>query len=215
MKKSIILPCMMVAAMVCSIMSCEKDSDSSITDIDATRISAEDSIKAAVTDSVNNRARLDSVDVSFTLLNPDGKESSTFAYGENITFQVTMLNRSTRSVTLTTSWPLIGGDDAFMVYTKEGERFGRPWDILSIHAVYPEPPFSIDSGKTLTWSCKWKGYVVGISENDPSFSLNTWPFLFVQEKEREDLAKGAYYCKFSVCLGSNIYVGCRKDFVVE
>ena len=208
MKKSFILLCMMVAAMACSIMSCEKDSDSSITDIDVTRISVEDSIKAAVTDSINNRSRLDSVDVSFTLLNDDGKETTTFAYGENITFQVTIFNRSTQNVRLTTAYPLIGGEEAFMVYTKEGEQIGRPWDVLSTPQVYPEPVYSVNPGRTLSWNSKWKGY----PDIDP---LNYVPFILWQEKEREDLAKGAYYSKFTVCLGSNIYVECRKDFVVE
>lgn len=209
MKKSSILTCMMVAAMACSIMSCEKDSDSSITDIDVTRISVEDSIKAAVTDSINNRSRLDSVDVSFTLLNDDGKETTTFAYGENITFQVTIFNRSTQNVRLTTAYPLIGGEEAFMVYTKEGEQIGRPWDVLFVPQVYPEPVYSVNPGKTFSWNYKWKGYP------DIDLSLYTWPFLLWQEEEREDLAKGAYYSKFTVCLGSNIYVECRKDFVVE
>lgn len=220
MKKNIILPCLLVATMTCSIMSCEKDSDSSITDIDVTRISAEDSIKVAVTDSINNRARLDSVDVSFTLLNAEGKETSTFAYGENITFQVEILNHSTKNVRLTTAYPLIGGEEAFMVYTKEGERVGRPWDLLGVPQVYPVPVYSVNPDKTFSWSCKWKDIVVGKlgsdpSLNDPSFVVNNWPFLLMQEKERENLAKGAYYSKFTVCLGSNIYVECRKDFIVE
>lgn len=208
MKKSFILPCMMVAAMACSIMSCEKDSDPSITDIDVTRISVEDSIKAAATDSINNRSRLDSVDVSFTLLNPEGKETTTFAYGENIKFLVEILNRSSKNVRLTTAYPLIGGEEAFMVYTKEGGQIGRPWDVLAVPQVYPEPVYSINPGKTLSWNSKWKGY----PDIDP---LTVWPFLLWQEEEREDLAKGAYYSKFTVCLGSNIYVECRKDFVVE
>ena len=217
MKKRFILLCMMVAAMACSIMSCEKDSDSSITDIDVTRISVEDSIKAAVTDSINNRSRLDSVDVSFTLLNPDGKETTTFAYGENITFQVTIFNRSTQNVRLTTAYPLIGGEEAFMVYTKEGEQIGRPWDVLATPAVYPEPVYSVNPDKPLFWSCKWKENYYSESDpyiNDPSFVLYR-PFYLIQEKERDNLAKGSYYSKFTVCLGSNIYVECRKDFVVE
>ena len=213
MKKSIFLPGMMVVAVACSIMSCEKDSDSSITDFGVTRISYEDSVKAAVTDSINNLARLDSVDVSFTLLNDDGKESTTFAYGENITFQVTILNRSTQNVRLTTAYPLIGGEEAFMVYTKEGEQVGRPWDILAVPQVYPAPIYSVNPDKTFSWNCKWKGYYLGLSDVDPSYS--TWPFSLLQEKQRDNLAKGAYYSKFTICLGSNIYVECRKDFVVE
>lgn len=213
MKKSIFLPCLMVAAMACCIMSCEKDSGSSITDFGVTRISYEDSVKAAVTDSINNLARLDSVDVSFTLLNDDGKESTTFAYGENITFQVTILNRSTQNVRLTTAYPLIGGEEAFMVYTKEGEQVGRPWDILAVPQVYPAPIYSVNPDKTFSWNCKWKGYYLGLSDVDPSYS--TWPFSLLQEKQRDNLAKGAYYSKFTICLGSNIYVECRKDFVVE
>ena len=220
MKKSIILPCMLVATMAYSMLSCEKDSDASVFEPDITRISAEDSIKAAVTDSVNNRARLDSVDVSFTLLNPEGKESSTFAYGENITFRVEIFNHSTQNVRLTTARPLIGGEDAFMVYTKEGERVGRPWDLLGVPQVYPVPVYSVNPDKTFSWSCKWKDIVVGKpgsdpSLSDPSFVVNNLPFLLMQEKERENLAKGAYYSKFTVCLGSNIYVDCQKDFVVE
>ena len=213
MKKSIILPCMLVATMACSILSCEKDSNSSISEIDVTRISSEDSIKAAVTDSINNRARLDSVDVSFTLLNDDGKESATFAYGEDITFQVTLLNRSSKNVRLTKAYPLIGGEDAFKVYTKEGEMVGRPWDILAVPQVYPAPIYSVNPNKTFSWNCKWKGYFIGLSDVNPSYS--TWPFSLLQEKQRENLAKGAYYSKFTICLGSNIYVECRKDFVVE
>lgn len=213
MKKSFILPCWMVAAMACSIMSCEKDSDSSITDIDVTRISYEDSVKAAVTDSINNLARLDSVDVSFILLNDDGKETTTFAYGEDITFQVNIINRSSKNVRLTKAYPLIGGEDAFMVYTKEGEKVGRPWDILAVPQVYPEPVYSVNPVKIFSWNCKWKGYYIGLSDVD--LSLSTWPFCLLQEKQRDDLAKGAYYSKFTICLGSNIYVECRKDFVVE
>ena len=152
--------------------------------------------------------RLDSVDVSFTLLNPDGKETTTFAYGENIKFLVEILNRSSKNVRLTTAYPLIGGEEAFMVYTKEGEQIGRPWDVLSTPQVYPEPVYSVNPGKTLSWNSKWKGY----PDIDP---LNYVPFILWQEKEREDLAKGAYYSKFTVCLGSNIYVECRKDFVIE
>ena len=85
MRKRIIYPCMLLMAMSCCILSCEKDPSISELKSDVTRISTEDSIKAAVAaDSVANVARLDSVDVNFTLLNEEGKELSTFAYGENV-----------------------------------------------------------------------------------------------------------------------------------
>lgn len=213
MRNNALLSCIMVIAVTCGIMSCEKDADSFTSDSDVTRISADDSIKAVIADSLANLARLDSVEVNFMLLNEEGKQSSTFAYGENITFQVTLLNHSKKVVKLTTSWQLIGGDNAFMVYTKEGETVGRPWDILTVPMVYPEPIYSIIADNSFYWKCKWRGYVIGLSEDDPS--LNTMPFLLLQEKERVNLAKGTYYCKFTVCLGSNIYVDCRKDFIVE
>ena len=214
MRKRIIYPCMLLMAMSCCILSCEKDPSISELKSDVTRISTEDSIKAAVAaDSVANVARLDSVDVNFTLLNEEGKELSTFAYGENIIFQVTLSNHSKRVVKLPTSWPLVGGEKAFMVYTKEGECIGRPWYILSVRAVYPEPTYRIDPDKSFSWACKWKGFVVD-SPEEGSLIMNRG-FHFVQDHKRENLAKGAYYSKFSICLGSDIYVECRKDFLVE
>lgn len=218
MKKNFLfLPISMLMVCLCIVLlACSSESDpvDPVDPVD-TRIAADSTANLGRMDSIANLARMDSVEVDFELLNSERKESTTFAYGENIVFQVTLYNHSKKAVKLPRARILVGGDDAFMVYTKEGELVGRPWDLIAVHAVYPEPTYSIESGGSFSWSCKWRDYVVESSEDDSLFEGYNKPFFFVQAEERDDLAKGAYYSKFSICLGNNINIECRKDFVVE
>lgn len=159
-----------------------------------------------------------SILVELKLINSEGKVTTVFSYGENITFDMTLHNISDQTITLAETELL--GKDLFRVYTKDEEDLGCPWDVTLVRALYPAPPCSIAAGETRSWSCKWKGLVEtseGLVDSDnldiPLSEIYNRT-LFIQTKERDSLPRGEYYCQFDVYIVGDVRT-CRQDFTIE
>ena len=188
----------------CGFVSCDKDSDESITK--------------------------DNVVVSFKLFDMTGKESTTFSYGDNITFKMSISNNGSHPISIDKKivWNY---SDFFQVYTKNGKAVEKPWDEYSVYSSDSLQPYSFLPEETLSWSCKWKGDLVEVESFDDiklidSYTNNAYPkdaftsnnrmYKFIQTVERDFLPVGEYYCQFEITLGENDKRTCHVDFrIVE
>lgn len=153
----------------------------------------------------------------FRLINAEGKETTVFSYGENITFDLTLRNISDHTISFAETDVL--GEDLFRVFTKGGVDLGRPWDFIMSKAVYPALPIIIAAGGTASWNCKWKGLLYTsnglVNSDNPDIAVGeTDEIKFIQTTERTNLPKGDYYCQFDIALGDDLKT-CWQDFTVE
>ena len=198
----IVYLCLSLLVGTCGFVSCDKESDESIS--------------------------TDNVVVAFKLFDMTGKESTTFSYGDNITFKLSVSNNGNHTVPIDQKivWNY---SDLFQVYTKNGKAVEKPWDEYYVHSSDSLQPFSFLPEETLSWSCKWKGDLVEIESLDEiklvdsytntaypqdAFTSNNRMYKFIQTAEREFLPVGEYYCQFEITLGKNDQRTCRVDFKI-
>ena len=131
--------------------------------------------------------------VRFKVLNAKGEETSVFKHGEDILFELTVMNEGEKPVE---AWKIIDLRDVFHVYTSDGKDMGKPWDeIFDPFYVMRYIPAHGD----FNWLCSW---------------LEKKNF-FVQKRPRTALPVGDYVARFSVTLENKHMVECNVDFKVE
>ena len=164
----------------------------------------------------------DSIEIDFKLLDMDGNETTTFAYGDNITFSLCFTNRSSQTIEMPYKNPWNAWDDnLFQVFAEDGQKMGKPWDLYLVHLIEPLQPFKYESGYVFNCSCKWKGILMDM-ENDLIDTYTGTPVLydvlpvneFYQTAEREFLPVGEYYCQFEITLGEKDKRTCHVDFKI-
>lgn len=142
----------------------------------------------------------DGLSVSFQLLNKDSIATKSFKQGENIVFKLSITNNRDSALSLPLI-PEIIGDDAFMVYTQNGENLGRPWKSLSLGGRQPR----LQTGLSLTFEIPW---LEGTAK--PEICFSEWG-------NNAPLPIGSYYTQFNIRIfkDSDKTITCRKDFVVK
>ena len=207
---------------VCSLgfQSCDKEDNSIAEPDDPTRNYQE----TTLTDTTLT----DSIEIDFKLLDMDGKETTTFAYGDNITFSLSLTNISSQAIEMPYKNPWNAWDDnLFQVFAEDGQNLGKPWDLYLVHLIEPLQPFKYEPGYEFNCCCKWKGILIEMEDELESHLIDTFtgvPILsdvisaneFYQQQEREFLPVGEYYCQFEITLGKNDQRTCHVDFrIVE
>jgi hypothetical protein len=164
----------------------------------------------------------DSIEIDFKLLDMDGKETTTFAYGDNITFSLSLTNISSQAIEMPYKNPWNAWDDnLFQVFAEDGQNLGKPWDLYLVHLIEPLQPFKYEPGYEFNCCCKWKGILIDMENLIDTYTGT--PVLydvlpvneFYQQKEREFLPVGEYYCQFEITLGENDKRTCHVDFKIE
>lgn len=132
------------------------------------------------------------VAVKFSLINEKGEECTTFKYGENITFDLVIKNRTDQGIELL---DVIDDNNyfinAFAVYTSDGQIVGYPYDKMR------NPNADLLPRGTIHWRTCWMV--------NPTETTDYAPFISTALKE--PLPKGNYYTVFSF-----LYNGERKVF---
>lgn len=131
--------------------------------------------------------------VRFKVLNAKGEETSVFKHGEDILFELTVMNEGEKPVE---AWKIIDLHDVFHVYTSDGKDMGKPWnEIYDPFYVMRYIPAHGD----FNWLCSW---------------LEKKNF-FIQKRPRTALPVGDYVARFNVTLENKHMVECKVDFKVE
>ena len=143
---------------------------------------------------------LDSIQVTFSLLNSKGERTKTFSSGEDIIFDLTILNKRSQTFWYGSYYDLLG-DDMFRVFTEKGMPIGTSWH-------YPEEDVLIFRGiaplSEKHWQCPW----LSSSSTQPSS-----PFI-LNDKNRT-LSKGKYYAVAPVHIGEQKDIVCTKQFEIR
>ena len=131
----------------------------------------------------------DSVQIKLSLVNEDSKETTTFNVGENITFQVKIMNESNDKVYIPCKSASTGTipSEIFGVYSMDGNLIGVPYDILS------ENDTEIQPHQSLTLTCCWLMY-----PQKPSKDYQP----FIVDKIKKPLKAGNYYTTFPLVIGN-------------
>ena len=144
----------------------------------------------------------DSLEIEFYLLNSKLEKTSTFKYGENIVFSLTISNRANRPwLFFTTIF-----EDVFRVYTKDGIDKGLPFTGCKLGGFG-----TFEAGSSHTFSCPW----FTTTETFP-----TVPFMKVKNEywfPEDTLSSGEYYVESKIRLegSQNPDRVLRKEFIIE
>ena len=97
-----------------------------------------------------NDSAADKIQFSFSLLNNDGLPTSSFKYGEDISFDLTITNKSDKELFLFNDFFL--SEDLFRVYLEDGTGVGAPWtDFNSSNYV----ALGIAPKSAISFTCNW------------------------------------------------------------
>lgn len=145
-------------------------------------------------------SNLDSIQVDFALLNIRGEQTTSFAYGEDIIFDLKVYNKRDRNFWIP-SWKYLLGDNMFRVFTSEGQDLGTSWyyediDVLMYRAILAH--------SEKHWQCPW----LSASTKEP-----THPF--VHKKKNRKLTKGKYYVVAPVHINDDKLITCVIYFNIE
>ena len=122
----------------------------------------------------------DIIQFSFSLLNNDGLPTSSFKYGEDICFELTVTNKSNKELLLFNDFFL--GEDLFRVYLENGTGVGTPWtDYNSSNYI----ALGIAPKSSISFTCNW---IKALSTK--------WPL--AKNKDFDPLPRGNYYTKFKI-----------------
>lgn len=171
--------------------------------IGATGCSSDDTQEIVVdpTEAFNADEAKDSIVMELRLLGESGEVQRVFAEGENVIFELSITNNSSRDVRVPSPEKLLS--DAFHVYSSQGDDLGNAFQyILPIYSEYT----LIKQGETCRFVCPWY-YSPSIMPN----SIMVKP----EEEEVPFLSKGEYFTKFDVKLNDQTTISCRQDFIVR
>ena len=130
----------------------------------------------------------DSVQIKLSLVNEDSEETTMFNVGENITFQIKIMNESNDKVYLPSKSASTGTipTEIFGVYSMDGNFVGVPYDVLSEYDSVIQPH------QSLTLTCCWLMY-----PQKPSKDYQP----FIVDKIKKPLKAGNYYTTFPLVIG--------------
>ena len=145
----------------------------------------------------------DSLEIEFYLLNSKLEKTSTFKYGENIVFSLTISNRANRPIEI---WLPKMFLDVFRVYTKNGTDMGQPFSGSQLGVLQTFKPAS-----SSTYRCPW------FTTTDFNASI---PFMKVKNEywfPEDTLSSGEYYVESKIRLegSQNPDRVLRKEFIIE
>ena len=169
--------------------------------------SSDDEISERSNDEISEKKDTLTLISVFWLQDENGVEKYVFNEGENIVFRLDVINNGEEDVIIRHGSDFIIGNDVFHVYSSKGEDFGTPYDVIS----FPENTFILIPSKSKTsYFCPW--------HNDPNLEtpLHT-PYGHISyyiDKIRP-LPKGDYYSQFTIRLGDDRFVTCKKTFKIE
>ena len=131
-------------------------------------------IKESEADSMSGKIR-----INCSLLNDSGEEVSSFNYGDDICFELRVVNNSEKVLFFFDDIVFIGGA-LFRVYSAEGKDMGTPWTSIGKEYI----AVGIEPNTTSRLICKW---IAPISDRP-----------LEKNKENSPLPKGDYYTSFKI-----------------
>ena len=121
----------------------------------------------------------DKIQISFSLLNDNGLPTSSFKYGEDICFELTVTNKSDKVLFLSNDFFM--DVDLFRVYLEDGTDMGTPWTSFGSDYVAR----GIQPKMSTRFACNW---IKAFSTIQP----------LKKNKEYSPLPGGKYYTSFKV-----------------
>lgn len=119
------------------------------------------------------------IQIDCSLLNDSGEEVSSFNYGDDICFELRVVNNSEKVLFFSDDIVFIGGN-LFRVYSAEGKDMGTPWTSIGKEYI----AVGIEPNTTSRLICKW---IAPISDRP-----------LEKNKENSPLPKGDYYTSFKI-----------------
>jgi hypothetical protein len=194
--KSVIVKALMTVSIGLLMTSCSSDSG------------VEESIKL---DSNTIVFENDMIRVDYLLKNSAGQAVTTFKEGEDISFYLSITNKSNEKTEKILSGQVIS-EDIFTVYSVDGNNeVGKPWDGFS----WGVPNTSTPTHDNYVYKCSWLG-VNKVDENGRPLDIeySTGNIGFFTTKPRTRLPKGKYYTEFLLNINDGTTITCHKDFSV-
>lgn len=194
--KSVIVKALMTVSVGLLMTSCSSDSG------------VEESIKL---DSNTIVFENDMIRVDYLLKNSAGQAVTTFKEGEDISFYLSITNKSNEKTEKILSEQVIS-EDIFTVYSVDGNNeVGKPWDGFS----WGVPNTSTPTHDNYVYECSWLG-VNKVDENGRPLDIeySTGNIGFFTTKPRTHLPKGKYYTEFLLNINDGTTITCHKDFSV-
>lgn len=144
-------------------------------------------------------ATQDSILLVFCLLNETGDTVTTFSEGEDIIFDLTVINESHRHIHF--DYTTLFTSELFRIYSSGGEDMGRSWnyqeDQLSVmEYLYPT--------SSRHWACPW----YGTSKTEASYPMTL-------KGNSPSLPVGDYYVKAVIQTSKECILTCRIDFEIK
>lgn len=142
---------------------------------------------------------VDSIQAEFALLNARGEQATTFAYGEDIIFDLKVYNNG--------NYPFwrdvrqILGNDMFRVYRSNGHYEGTPWHYDDIGTLVFH---GIAAHSMKHWQCPWSS--ASAIKPTPPLMLNTY---------NHRLSKGSYYAVAPVHIYDYLIGTCVIHFNIK
>lgn len=119
------------------------------------------------------------IQISYSLLNDYGLPTSSFKYGEDICFELTITNKSDKVIFIYNDFIL--DEDLFRVYLEDGTDMGTPWTSFGSNYV----AIGIEPKGSMRIACNW---IKAFSTHQP----------LTKKKDFNPLPCGKYYTSFKV-----------------
>ena len=160
-----------------------------------------DDVDDDINDPVNSKYLYsdDNYQVDFFLTNISGEETAIFKYGENIVFNLIILNKTNEQVLIEGGVTQLLGNNVFRVYSKDGKDIGVSWEYGDIETVM----FYLFPHQERQWSCPWMSDVLCYPSKP-----------FVMKEGVKLLSKGTYYSTFDIRIDETTIISCKISFKI-
>jgi hypothetical protein len=194
--KSVIVKALIAVSVGLLLTSCSSDSG------------VEESIKLDTNTIVFEN---DMIRVDYLLKNSAGQAVTTFKEGEDISFYLSITNKSNEKIEKILSGQVIS-EDIFTVYSVDGNNeVGKPWDGFS----WGVPNTSTPTHDNYVYKCSWLGSnKVDVNGRPLDIEYGSGNIGFFTTKPRTPLPKGKYYTEFLLHINDGKTITCHKDFSV-
>lgn len=194
--KSVIVKALIAVSVGLLLTSCSSDSG------------VEESIKLDTNTIVFEN---DMIRVDYLLKNSAGQAVTTFKEGEDISFYLSITNKSNEKIEKILSGQVIS-EDIFTVYSVDGNNeVGKPWDGFS----WGVPNTSTPKHDNYVYKCSWLGSnKVDVNGRPLDIEYGSGNIGFFTTKPRTSLPKGKYYTEFLLHINDGKTITCHKDFSV-
>lgn len=194
--KSVIVKALIAVSVGLLLTSCSSDSG------------VEESIKLDTNTIVFEN---DMIRVDYLLKNSAGQAVTTFKEGEDISFYLSITNKSNEKIEKILSGQVIS-EDIFTVYSVDGNNeVGKPWDGFS----WGVPNTSTPTHDNYVYKCSWLGSnKVDVNGRPLDIEYGSGNIGFFTTRPRTPLPKGKYYTEFLLHINDGKTITCHKDFSV-